>query len=147
MELMIRDAVLADCPVITRLNREEMGYDYPVEKTVTKLQKLLNSPSDRIFVAAIGDSVVGYIHVHDYDVIYAPHIIDVLGIAVATQYRRMGIGRSLLKAAEEWALQDGAESIRLVSGATRVGAHAFYQSCGYLNYKTQINFKKHLQTR
>ena len=32
MEQTIREAALADCSAITRLNREEMGYDYPQEK-------------------------------------------------------------------------------------------------------------------
>ena len=41
MECTVRPAVLGDCPAITRLNREELGYDYPQEKTFAKLQACL----------------------------------------------------------------------------------------------------------
>lgn len=55
MERIIREAALADCSAITRLNREEMGYDYPQEKTFVKLQACLANPAHRIFVAEWGE--------------------------------------------------------------------------------------------
>ena len=54
----------------------------------------------------------------------------------------MGIGRRLLEAVEEWARAEGCAGVRLVSGASREGAHAFYRSCGYDGGKKQLNFKK-----
>lgn len=54
MERIIREAALADCSSITRLNREEMGYDYPREKAFVKLQACLANPAHRILVAEWG---------------------------------------------------------------------------------------------
>lgn len=144
MECTIRPAVLGDCLAITRLNREELGYDYPQEKTFAKLQACLANPAHAIFVAERGGEVVGYLHLEEYDVLYAGHMVNVLGIAVSSACRRQGVGRALLAAGEAWARSQGAEAVRLVSGESRKGAHAFYASLGYTGNKLQRNFKKNL---
>ena len=84
MECTVRPAVLGDCPAITRLNREELGYDYPQEKTFAKLQACLANPAHAVFVAERGGEVVGYLHLEEYDVLYAGHMVNVLGIAVSS---------------------------------------------------------------
>lgn len=144
MERIIREAALADCSAITSLNREEMGYDYPREKTFVKLQACLANPAHRILVAEWGGEVVGYLHLEEYDVLYAGHMVNVLGIAVSSAWRRQGVGSALLSAGEAWARSKGAVAVRLVSGEARKGAHAFYQSLGYTGNKLQRNFKKPL---
>lgn len=142
MEWTIREARLADCAAIARLNREELGYDFPEERTREKLGACLTNPAHKIFVAESGGEVVGYLHLEDYDVLYFPHMKNVLGIAVASACRRQGVGRALLAAGEAWAKADGAVAVRLVSGEGRKGAHAFYQRLGYTGNKLQRNFKK-----
>ena len=77
MELMIRDAVLADCPAITRLNREEMGYDYPLDKTFAKLQACLANPAYKILAAEREGRVGGYLHLETYDLLYADSMVNV----------------------------------------------------------------------
>ena len=90
MECAVRPAVLGDCPAITRLNREELGYDYPQEKTFAKLQACLANPAHAVFVAERGGEVVGYLHLEEYDVLYAGHMVNVLGIAGEGPPRRRG---------------------------------------------------------
>ena len=107
MECAVRPAVLGDCPAITRLNREELGYDYPQEKTFAKLQACLANPAHAVFVAERGGEVVGYLHLEEYDVLYAGHMVNVLGIAVSSACRRQGVGRALLAAGEAWARSQG----------------------------------------
>ena len=58
--------------------------------------------------------------------LYAGHMVNVLGIAVSSAWRRQGVGRALLSAGEAWARSKGAVAVRLVSGEARKGAHAFY---------------------
>lgn len=142
MDVQIRLCETDDVSAIYELNRQEMWYDYAVEKTAEKLERLLKSEADRIFVAVVDGNVVGYVHARDYDVIYAPQYKDILGIAVFAAYKKMGIGRALLTAVEEWAKESGATGIRLVFGSVRTGAHEFYRRCGYNGDKQQINFKK-----
>lgn len=87
---------------------------------------------------------MGYLHLEEYDVLYAGHMVNVLGIAVSSAWRRQGVGRALLSAGEAWARSKGAVAVRLVSGEARKGAHAFYQNLGYTGNKLQRNFKKPL---
>lgn len=142
MEFIIRELMLKDSEDIHRLNTDEMGYEFSLDETKEKLLKLINSDSDKIFVAVIGDEVIGYVHANDYDLIYAPHMKNIMGIAVAEKYKRNGIGKALLSEIEMWAKETGAKGVRLVSGATRTNAHKFYHNCGYSGDKAQINMNK-----
>lgn len=83
-----------------------------------------------------------YVHACDYDVIYFPHMKNIMGIAVSSQCRRLGIGKALLSKIEDWARESGAAGVRLVSGSERTEAHLFYKHCGYNTGKMQLNFKK-----
>ena len=141
-DFSIREAVTSDANAIWRLNNNEMGYQYPLEDTVQNMTKLLSSSADKIFVAVLDGSVVGYVHANNYDLLYAPHMKNIMGIAVSSEYKQKGIGRALLQQVENWARETGASGIRLVSGAIRTDAHAFYRSCGYSGNKEQINLKK-----
>lgn len=141
-ETIIRDAMASDATALTGLNTTAMGYDYPLEKTAKKLEALLNSGRDKILVAEQDGRLVGYLHLEDYDVLYNDHLNNIMGIAVDPSCRRQGIGKALLEAGEAWAKEQGAEGIRLSSGESRVGAHAFYRALGYEGNKMQLNLKK-----
>lgn len=142
MDIMIRQAVLADAQSIWQLNCDGMGYSFPLDSTRAILENLLQSTADKIFVAVMDGQVVGYVHANDYQLLYAPHMKNIMGIAVNKDYQHRGIGSALLRQVELWARQTGAEGVRLVSGATRTGAHAFYHQCGYTGDKAQLNLKK-----
>lgn len=144
-DILIRDAAMTDVQALVELNTKEMGYDYPADRTGEQLAKLLAGGKDKILVAELDGEVVGYVHLNDYDLLYAGHMKNIMGIAVSSSHRRMGIGGKLLTAAESWARESGAEAVRLVSGESRVGAHAFYRSLGYSGNKMQLNLKKTLE--
>lgn len=133
-----------DYESIHNLNCDEMGYRVPIDMTKQKLDQIIKSERDKVFVATVSGAVVGYVHANDYDVIYAPHMKNIMGIAVSSEYKRQGIGKELLFAVEQWAKDSGALAVRLVSGSRRTGAHDFYRHCGYKLEKEQINFKKSL---
>jgi GNAT superfamily N-acetyltransferase len=48
--------------------------------------------------------------------------MNILRIAVSASFRKKDIGKILLAEVEKWARDTGAYGIRLVSGATRIGA-------------------------
>lgn len=140
--IVVRECSIDDAAAIQKFNADEMGYDYPLEDTRRNLEKLLQRSSDKVFVAVLDGVVVGYTHANDYDLLYMPHLKNIMGIAVASAYRRRGIGKLLLKAVEDWAKATGAAGVRLASGAARIGAHEFYCGCGYDGGKQQVNFRK-----
>lgn len=141
-DIFIREAVIGDNEVIYRLNKEELGYDYPEAEALKNLEILLSKNSEKIFIAEYDGIPAGYIHASDYRVIYAPAYKNILGIAVFSEYKRKGVGSALLAAAENWAAETGASGIRLCSGEMRTGAHKFYEANGYISNKKQLNFKK-----
>jgi ribosomal protein S18 acetylase RimI-like enzyme len=142
LKIIIRECKVQDYINIVLLNKNEMGYEYPAEDTKKQLNQLLKDSNHKIYVAIVAEKVVGYIHANNYDLIYGPHLKNIMGIAVLSNFKRNGIGKMLLTEVEKWAKDTGAYGVRLVSGATRIGAHAFYISCGYEGVKEQKNFKK-----
>lgn len=142
--MKIRIAKAEDYRDIHEVNEVALGYSYDLTKTKENLIRLVANPTQRIIVAEVQDKVVGYVHAADYDCIYADSLKNILALAVLPKYQKTGIGKSLLKAAENWALETGSKGVRLVSGENRQPAHLFYQACEYTLRKTQKNFIKFL---
>lgn len=136
----IREAVPNDAEAISELNNLQMGYKISAKDTYERLIKILASEGNKIFVAVIEGNVVGYVHANDYDLLYFPHMKNIMGIAVNENFKRQGIGHLLMDAVETWARNTNAKGIRLVSGATRTGSHEFYRHCGFSSNKEQKNF-------
>lgn len=82
MDMMIREAAQTDAQSIWQLNCDGMGYSFPLDSTKAILENLLQSTADKIFVAEMDGQVVGYVHANDYQVLYAPHMKNIMGIAV-----------------------------------------------------------------
>lgn len=143
MDLEIRTVCMADAQAISLLCSEEMGYPCDAALVETKLQQL-DSRREAVFAAFLEEAAVGYIHIEKYDVLYFETMANILGLAVSSQHQRKGVGSTLIQAAEAWALDRGIRLMRLNSGSTRTGAHAFYRRLGYQDEKTQLRFTKRL---
>lgn len=142
VDFTVRRAVISDAEDIYHINKTSLGYDYDLDKQKSKIETVLNDCTQVIFVADIANKVVGYIHLVNYDVIYADNFKNCLGLAIDNDYKRKGIGSALLKQGEMWAKENGAAGIRLCSGIERENAHKFYLSQGYGENKIQKNLKK-----
>lgn len=143
MNVMIRPARVEDAEAIWELNEAALGYVYPLSKTSERLRQALESPFNRVLVACDETGrTLGYIHAADYDNTYTDRLKNILALAVRPDCQGNGVGRALLRAAEDWARQTGCAGVRLVSGHNRTGAHQFYQRCGYFMRKEQKNFIK-----
>lgn len=142
LDFSVRKAVTEDAYSIYLLSKSALGYDYPPIETANKLKSVLADSTQAVFVACTEEQVIGYIHLANYDVLYAPNYQNIMGLAVDKEFRRCGVGSALLSEAEKWAQSRNACGIRLCSGAARLGAHAFYKQMGYTETKIQKNFKK-----
>ena len=120
-----------------------MGYKCN-DELVSKRLRNLDNEREMVFVAEIDNVIVGYIHAEIYKLLYYESMINILGIAVSSDYRRHGIGKLLLIHVENWAKELGINIIRLNSGNSRKEAHAFYRTIGFDNEKEQICFNKKL---
>lgn len=144
MSYKIRKCEESDACSLARLNKNEMGYDYSAEKTEANLKNVLCKDYECIFVAVADEKLVGYIHISEYELLYFPKMVNILGIAVDSDYKRKGIGRALIQEAEQWARAHEAYEMRLASGEARIYAHAFYEKCGFCAKGAQKKFRKML---
>lgn len=139
---LIRKCRIEDAEILCKINREVMGYDYPVEETAEKIKQLVNLDENGIFVAEDENQIAGYIHLNSYDTLYFGHMKNILCLAVLPEFRRRGVATVLLEAGEKWAKEHGAIGIRLDSGAERLPAHACYEKAGYEQKKMHKYFRK-----
>ena len=144
-KVVIRYAIEMDALALAKLGREAMGYAESTDALVCeKLKKALQKDYERVFVAECGGAVAGFVHAEQYEVLYYPTMVNILGLAVGEAFRRFGVATKLMAAVEEWARACGINEIRLNSGITRTGAHEFYRKNGFDDEKGQLRFLKTL---
>ena len=142
--MIIREATIEDAFAICNISCADLGYDCSGEFVSTRISNL-DKGREKVFVAEVNGIVAGYIHAEKYQTLYFEPMINILGLAVSSEFRRRGIGKMLLKRAERWANEVGIHKIRLNSGASRKEAHSFYRAMGYSNEKGQIRFIKDIE--
>jgi ribosomal protein S18 acetylase RimI-like enzyme len=89
------------------------------------------SPGHALFVAADGDRVVGFVAVStrthftgDVDAYIGELVVD-------RTVERQGVGRMLLRVAEDWARDNGFDTLTLDTGARNTRARALYEAAGF----------------
>ena len=140
-EIKIRKINLSDAMEIQKISLEDLGYECSLSLVEEKI-KALDKTREQVFVACKDKVVAGYIHVEKYDTLYFETMCNVLGLAVKKDFQKMGIGKALVLAGENWAKENGINYMRVNSGITRVAAHNFYQHLGYESEKEQLRFIK-----
>jgi predicted N-acetyltransferase YhbS len=141
INLKVREAMLDDYKSIAEISRSDLGYLCEDNLVKTKLS-LIDNRRECVFVAEYENKVIGYVHVEKYDTLYSETLVNILGLAVSIEKRRIGAGHLLMSKAEEWAKLIGAVAVRLNSGSLRASAHEFYRTIGYNLEKEQIRFLK-----
>ena len=142
-EITIRTAEPADAAAIAEICGSSLG-DECSETVVRERISWLDTSREHVFVAVKDGRVIGFVHADIYIPLYFDTLVNILGLAVAEGSKRLGAGRKLMEAVEEWAGEIGAVGIRLNSGGSRTGAHEFYRTIGFGDEKTQIRFFKEL---
>lgn len=146
MNIEIRKAAVSDFAAIAQIGREEMGYKESEDALVEKiLPKVLEKDYERVFVAVCDGAVAGFVHAEQYELLYYPAMVNILGLAVSGEYRCLGLATKLMEAVEDWARECEIREIRLNSGITRKGAHEFYRKNGFDDEKEQMRFLKTLK--
>lgn len=145
MNINIRRAMISDAEAIFTLCQTELGFHYTREQVEANVRRLIGDSTNLLMVAEQNGEVVGFVHAHNHDPIYAPPMKNVVAMAVREDQQKHGLGHILINAVEDWALQTGACAVRLNCGEYRDDAVKFYKSLGYDYIKTQYNFRKALK--
>lgn len=141
----IRQAQEQDCAEIANL-AGQLGYPASSEVMRLRLQRLLTSSSDVVFVARAdpGSELIGWIQGSLTQYLESDYRVEIAGLIVDERFRRNGIGRCLVTRVEEWAAERGAVQASVRCRTTRPEARLFYESLGYTPVKTQVAFRKPL---
>ena len=100
--------------------------------------KLLTTDDAVGFVCTDGNSVLAY-----GGMLYAPFEGQITNVAVSPLARRQGLGRAIVKALIEHAIEKGFEQIALEVRATNQAAIALYESLGFFGAGVRKHFYKH----
>lgn len=141
-ETVIRPARPADAGAIAWLCETALGYHDEPDLISERMAVMLDKPDHLVLVAEQEGAVLGFAHACNYDQLYAPHMKNLMAIAVTSEARGRGIGKLLLAEVEDWARESEASAIRVVSGEARLDAHHMYRSSGYGGEKGKRSFYK-----
>lgn len=122
----------------------QLGYPSDVDTVASRLASILNSPTQQILVAvpAGGARIDGYIGVERRLTLLEDERVEITGLVVDSAARRSGIGRALVNAAEQWAVQHGLHTVVVRSNVARSESHPFYEGIGYQRTKTSHTYHK-----
>jgi ribosomal protein S18 acetylase RimI-like enzyme len=148
-DLLIRPAArddfeaLVDLDLASAIHHAALDPDFyrvPERAAVASfLEERLADTDREVLVAVVGGKVVGSVDVtmqdppHEGSIVRPIPTAD-LGIGVAEAWRRRGIGRALMAAAEASALARGAQQMVLDMATANVEARRFYDALGYVEH-------------
>ncbi len=121
----------------------QLGYPATPRQIELRIAHILALDNHKVFVAeATGGNVIGWVHVHSYPLIESDLMAEIGGLVVNRDFRRKGVGRALVKHAEEWAKAAGCANVSVRSNVIRQESHAFYEGVGYTRVKAQYTYRK-----
>jgi ribosomal protein S18 acetylase RimI-like enzyme len=141
----IRPARAADAPRLTAL-LAQLGYPSGLDAVSGRLARLLGSATRQLLVAVPADDsrIDGYIGVERRVLLEDDERVEITGLVVDSAFRRSGLGRILVKAAEQWALRHGVHTVVVRSNVVRPESHPFYRGIGYRQTATSHNYRKEI---
>lgn len=143
MNALVRTMIEDDAGGVAALSAE-LGYPTAPELVRERLARIAETGTAACYAAVVDGAVVGWSHVYAVFLVSSPAYAELGGLVVSTASRRRGIGRALVRAAEEWARSEGYYELRLRSGLHRDEAHRFYSAVGYELAKTSHMFRKQI---
>jgi GNAT superfamily N-acetyltransferase len=140
--VLVRHARHNDAPALAGL-LTLLGYPSSAAQIQERMAQQYIAATDAVFVAEMAGKVVGLLTFHCTPLIHADGFLGrITSMVVATDYRRHGVGKRLIDAAEEFAWSHGCERIEVTSGDHRADAHAFYESVGF-----RVDCRRFLKSR
>jgi len=139
---LLRRAQERDAEGVARL-LGELGYECSATEAGARIAAIGRESSQVLIVADMHGELCGLLAL---DVMYflplGCNTCRITALIVGEGYRDFGVGRALLKEAEQRARQAGAARIEVTAAEHRHRAHDFYRAGGYS--ESALRFLKHL---
>lgn len=145
MQYQIREACSEDAEGIAGLV-DVLGYGLDSVQVVGRLEAYRDDFS-RVFVATGDAGFAGFLSFHAIPLFHETGMLGrITAMAVDPGHQREGVGSSLVKVAEEFAISVGCSRMEVVSGDRREkDAHVFYMALGFQSESRR--FLKHLANK
>lgn len=140
--MILREMEVFDIDAVVNL-MHQLGYaadNRKIRKRLSHLKPLIN----KIVIAESGRKVVGLIHLQLRVTLMDDRQVEIVSLVVDEAWRGKGVGKRLLTAAQDWAVERGLPKIQLYSNQKRTAAHAFYMNNGYQKIKDSIMLVKEI---
>lgn len=138
----IRPAEVGDADAVAAL-LAVLGYPCTREDAAQRIEQVNEEPDQSLLLAELDGEVSGLMAL---DLMYylplGARTARITALAVSRGQSGRGVGRALLREAEQRARAARAARIEVTSAAHRDDAHAFYQACGYS--ESAKRYLKHL---
>ena len=132
-------------PYIAQLAALQVDAGYPAQPEDIRRRLETLPREDRLLLAVGGETLLGYAHLRVTRDLLNDETAEVVAIVVNRGYRRQGVGRRLVAAAETWALESGRARLLLRTDVVRTDAHAFFIALGYEESSTTLEFVRDLE--
>jgi GNAT superfamily N-acetyltransferase len=140
----LRRAHANDGAEMARLSAQ-LGYPMSVVEMAGRVKALATDERHYVAVAAVGERLLGFMHVEHRFSLEGGDRAELMGLVVDPSARRLGLGRTLVQAAEDWARERGLAALTVRSNAARELSHPFYEALGYSREKTQHVYRKSIR--
>lgn len=133
---------MADAPAITELT-SQLGYPADSIETQQRLAKILAQTDTALYVAEDDNgAVIGWVQALALYSLESGFRVEIIGLIVAENARRRGVGRMLVGCIEQWTRARGSGVIVVRSNSQRIKSHLFYPSLGFQHSKDQKVYRK-----
>ena len=129
-EITVREMSSDDFTAIAALSAE-LGYPVAMRELEERFEAIAGSGNCRLLIAQAQEKVIGWCHVYGVRLLESEGYAELGALVVDQGWRRLGVGRALIRNAELWASSNGFTRLRAYSGSHRKAAHNFYRSVGY----------------
>ena len=144
MSIVIRAMAPTDIPD-ARLLLAQLGYELNANEVERRYNAVRERGEHAVFVAEENGRIIGFLHLYERPAFDKPPEVIVQAIVIDQSLRRTGIGKTIMRMAERWALERGYSSIALTSNISRSVAHSFYNRLGYKIEATSHLLRKQLE--
>ena len=144
MEISIEKAEAADIGALVKLLEVlfSIEQDFSPDATAQRdgLTLLLDTP-DRAQVFIARHPVAGVVGMVSAQLVISTAVgapsVWIEDLVIAEQFRKQGLGKTLLEKAQEWAKSKGAKRVQLIADADNTSALDFYNRLGWTQTRLQ----------
>jgi len=142
-DIIIRRAGAADCKALAALSAQ-LGYPCKEEAVKERIAGIEAEDERAVLVAETGEQVIGWTTLEVVRHFYLDPCVNLSGFVIDERYRGRGVGRLMIREAENWVREKGLDVLRLNANAVRKNAHRFYENNGFRKVKEQFVYVKNI---